>query len=62
MRLVWQETGGPRVDRPGPSGLGTILIENALPSAAVSREFRPDGLVCTIEVPISDDTMRAAAQ
>ena len=62
MRLVWQETGGPRVDHPGPSGLGTILIDNALPSAAVSREFRPDGLVCTIEVPISDDTMRAAAQ
>src|SRR5262249_14456645 len=63
VRLVWEETGGPRVDRPGPSGLGTSLIDSAIPGAAVSREFRPDGLVCTIEVPLAgEEAERAAAQ
>ncbi len=63
VRMVWEETGGPRVDRPGPSGLGTSLIDSAIPGAAVSREFRPDGLVCTIEVPLAgEEAERAAAQ
>jgi two-component system CheB/CheR fusion protein len=62
VRLVWEETGGPHVDRPGPSGFGTSLIDSAIPGAAVSREFRPDGLVCTIEIPLGGEAERAAAQ
>jgi hypothetical protein len=28
------------------------MIENAIPNATVSREFRSDGLVCMVELPV----------
>jgi hypothetical protein len=31
---------------------GSMLIESAIPTSTVSREFRSKGLVCTIEVPV----------
>ncbi len=37
---------------PTKSGFGTALIEMGLPDAQVKREFRPSGLVCTIELPL----------
>ncbi len=46
VRIEWQETGGPAVRK--PAGAGNSLIESALPAAAVKREFRPGGLVCTV--------------
>src|SRR5262249_8238964 len=54
MILVWQEKAGPAVKSPEAVGLGTSLIENAIPGATVRREFRPDGLVCSIEVPLPE--------
>jgi two-component system, chemotaxis family, CheB/CheR fusion protein len=52
LRLVWTETGGPRVNPPKTNGFGSYLIEHGLPEAKVDRDFRPEGLVCTIELPI----------
>jgi two-component system CheB/CheR fusion protein len=31
-----------------------VLIENGLPHAVVRREFRPEGLVCTMEIPVPE--------
>ncbi|MBS0644097.1 MAG: PAS domain-containing protein [Proteobacteria bacterium] len=52
LRLVWQEQGGPAVTPPTRRGFGGTLIERSLAGAAVRREFLPDGLVCTIELPL----------
>jgi two-component system, chemotaxis family, CheB/CheR fusion protein len=52
LTFVWNENGGPPAPRPGRSGLGTRLIEKAIPNAIVYREFRPQRFACTIEVPL----------
>jgi two-component system CheB/CheR fusion protein len=52
LELTWREQDGPVVEPPKTSGFGTTVIESALPDAQVNREFRPDGLVCTIELPL----------
>lgn len=54
LRLVWTEAGGPRVARRKASGFGHTLIENAIPGAHVEWEFQPSGLVCTIELALSE--------
>ena len=54
LAVVWSESGGPPVQPPKTSGLGGVLIENGLPHAIVRREFRPDGLVCTMEIPVPE--------
>lgn len=58
--IVWQEAGVPiPSDRPGRRrGYGTELIENALPYQLRARtrlEFGPDGVRCTIDVPVAQD-------
>jgi two-component system CheB/CheR fusion protein len=52
LTVIWQETDGPAAEQPAVSGFGTALIDNAIRGARVRREFRPDGFVCTIEVPL----------
>jgi two-component system CheB/CheR fusion protein len=52
LRVVWKEQGGPAVETPTRSGFGSLLIESSIPAARVHREFRPEGLVCTIELPL----------
>src|SRR5262249_13116434 len=54
LRVVWTETGGPRASSPKAGGFGHTLIESAIPGAHVEREFRAPGLVCTIEVALSE--------
>jgi two-component system, chemotaxis family, CheB/CheR fusion protein len=54
LTLTWQERNGPAVAAPTTSGHGSALIERAIPGATVKREFRPDGLHCTIEVPLAE--------
>jgi two-component system CheB/CheR fusion protein len=56
LTVVWSETGGPPVQPPKKSGFGGVLIENGLPQAVVRREFRPEGLVCTMEIPVPEAT------
>lgn len=52
LRLVWSEQGGPMVFKPSRRGFGSLLLEQTLAgdlSGEVSTNYRPDGLVCTIE-------------
>jgi PAS domain S-box-containing protein len=51
--LTWKERGGPRVTPPNREGFGSTLIERSLPGATVERRFEPEGLVCTIDLPLS---------
>jgi two-component system CheB/CheR fusion protein len=43
-----------------PAGFGSTLIESAIPGAQVKREFRGDGLMCTIDVALPEPGQRAA--
>jgi two-component system CheB/CheR fusion protein len=52
FQLVWAESGGPAVSEPEREGFGSQLIQKALANADVRRDFRPSGLVCTIEFPL----------
>jgi two-component sensor histidine kinase len=49
VTLQWRETGGPPCGVPRTSGLGTLLIENAVSGAAVERNFLPEGLECSMQ-------------
>jgi two-component system CheB/CheR fusion protein len=48
--VTWREKDGPPVQPPATAGFGSALIENAIPDSHVTRDFRPEGLVCTIEL------------
>ncbi|WP_242097337.1 PAS domain-containing protein [Sphingomonas sp. CROZ-RG-20F-R02-07] len=56
VRLVWRETGGPRIlETPEQHGFGSQLIEMSAVrqlGGAVTRDWRPEGLAMTVLVPI----------
>jgi two-component system, chemotaxis family, CheB/CheR fusion protein len=53
--FTWQERGGPLVTQaPRVAGSGTKLIERAVPNATVHRDFRGEGLVCTVAMVLPD--------
>ncbi len=57
LKMVWLEQGGPTVLTPRHKGFGSMLLQQTLAldlDGEVSTEFRPEGLVCTIEAPIPD--------
>jgi two-component system, chemotaxis family, CheB/CheR fusion protein len=54
LAFEWKETNGPKVTRSATSGFGSTLIQSAIPGAKVSREFRGDGFVCTIELDLPE--------
>jgi two-component system, chemotaxis family, CheB/CheR fusion protein len=54
LRVQWQEENGPSAAPSRPTGFGTGLIEQGIPRATVRREFGSEGLLCTIEVPLSE--------
>jgi two-component system, chemotaxis family, CheB/CheR fusion protein len=54
LRLVWEERGGPPPGEPKAGGFGSTLIDSVIPGTHVEREFRPAGLVCTIEVELPE--------
>jgi len=52
--LHWREQGGPPVTPPSRKGFGTQVIERGLAhefDGKVELDYRPAGLVCTIDVP-----------
>ena len=51
LSVEWTERGGPKVARPDRRGFGSVLIEN---SGRVEQHFDPDGLRCTIEMPLME--------
>jgi two-component system CheB/CheR fusion protein len=52
LKFVWKESGGPAVKKSRKPGFGTELITKGLPQAHVQWKFRPDGLLCTIVLPL----------
>ena len=55
--LTWQERNGPPITaEPTHRGFGSMLIENNLPQAKVCRRFEVTGLICTIELPLTQHT------
>jgi two-component system CheB/CheR fusion protein len=61
LRFDWKETGGPAGRRPATKGFGSTLVETAVPNAKVKREFRGDGMVCTIELSWPESVQDAVA-
>lgn len=62
LRIDWTEANGPPVSPPSRNGFGAILIERALThefDARVKREFQPSGLVCRIEMALTDEVSHA---
>ena len=55
LKVTWAELGGPPVTPPKRTGFGGSLIERSLPGAVVRREFRREGLMCTIEVELPEE-------
>ena len=57
VNLNWRERDGPRVDPPGRRGFGTILLEKVLTvqcDAKVELDYRPEGLVFTMALPLRE--------
>lgn len=55
FRLRWQESGGPPVVAPQRTGFGSRMIEQGLAAelrGAVRIDYRPEGVVCTIDAPL----------
>jgi two-component sensor histidine kinase len=58
LNLQWRESGGPVVSPPSHRGFGTRLFLRALDqfNGTVEAIFAPTGLVCTLNVPLSEIT------
>lgn len=59
-RIVWEESGGPEVSSPatGERGFGSFLIEQILAAdvnGVAEIEYRPEGLRCTVQMPLSTE-------
>lgn len=55
MQLRWRESGGPSVKPPVRRGFGSRLLEGALAQelrGEVSLDYAPEGVVCTIVMPV----------
>jgi two-component sensor histidine kinase len=60
LKIDWQETGGPEVGSPSRSGYGSSVIRDLLPyeyGAKVDLAFPVYGVICTIEMPVTVDTL-----
>src|SRR5262249_3649146 len=53
LSWVWTEQDGPPVSRPTKTGFGSELIAHGLADASVQRDFRPEGFICTVELPLA---------
>jgi len=50
IRILWTEKGGPPVTPPTRKGIGSRLLSPRGGMIAVSHEFPPDGVTCTLAV------------
>ncbi|WP_181814855.1 sensor histidine kinase [Sphingomonas aracearum] len=65
LLIQWTETGGPRVSQPQRQGFGSVLIERTLRSSfkgITVLDFRPEGLVFTLDAPWSGTPGAGTAQ
>ena len=54
--LIWKESGGSGVAEPERRGFGTLVLEEMLPYELGARTvlaFEPDGLRCTVRLPLT---------
>ena len=57
VRIIWRESGGRTVEPPTATGFGSRLLEQGVAGelgGTVSLDWRPQGLICTIEAPLTD--------
>lgn len=57
LKLVWMESGGPRVEVPAASGFGMRLLKDGLRGdlrAQVRIDYPPSGAICTIVAPMAE--------
>jgi two-component sensor histidine kinase len=55
LAIAWRETGGPSIAASTQSGYGTSLIRDLIPhelGGTVDLEMAPDGVRCTIVIPL----------
>jgi two-component sensor histidine kinase len=60
--LTWRESGGPPVAEPAAKGFGTTLLTQVIAhqhKGRVDLDWRPEGLVCRIELPLAEVAQRA---
>lgn len=53
--LRWEEAGGPKVSPPNSKGFGSMLIESSISyelEGQAHLDYRTDGLVCVISIPL----------
>jgi PAS domain S-box-containing protein len=65
LALRWTETGGPAVRKPSHQGFGSELIEllTRQLGGETNLDWRPEGLVCVLNIPASTlGSVQAAAQ
>jgi PAS domain S-box-containing protein len=54
LRIVWRESGGPRVEKPKARGFGRAVIERVVAQALEGEaavDFQPSGLTWTLDIP-----------
>jgi two-component sensor histidine kinase len=64
LRITWVETGGPRVEKPVSRGFGTRSVIASIESQLGGHaefDWRPEGLVCRLSVPLSERRFAADA-
>ena len=59
--VAWRETGGPPVAPPAKAGFGLALLEQVAThdGGRVKLDWRPDGLACTLRLPLETVVTRA---
>ena len=68
LKLVWEESGGPKFKPPEHTGFGRTMIERVVGQVLdgeVKLDFRQKGVLCTIEIPadhIVDSPVRSVFQ
>jgi two-component sensor histidine kinase len=63
FRLRWEEKDGPAVSPPAHRGFGSRMIERGLSAelqGEVRIDWRPEGVVCTIDAPLDAIQERGA--
>jgi two-component sensor histidine kinase len=59
LLLNWTEKDGPPVTPPAHKGFGSRVIERGLAhelESTIHLDYRPDGLVCTMDIPLPRGT------
>lgn len=57
VEIVWTESGGPTPKEPSSTGFGSNIIRASVERqlrGKVTREWRPEGLRCTLRIPVTE--------